>query len=173
MYRTLLKAPITPFTVTFCHIIAHPLGSAGDLRLLTEFVATLKELRRFSDGMAKLHKLSDVFCKVAELYVRSKAQESAQQVNLGPNSTAVQAPPSWVGQPAVHDIDNYLSTMGFMVPPATSLDGFSSNDFGDVQYDANYLTGWYAGNSSLMGLLEQDMSLPIPAIDNDWTASGT
>ena len=61
----------------------------------------------------------------------------------------------WIGQPAVNEIDEYLSIMGF-APPAIASGGpdpFGSN----ADFDASFLTDWYQGNSSLIGLLEQDL----------------
>ncbi|TKA67746.1 hypothetical protein B0A55_07789 [Friedmanniomyces simplex] len=153
---TLLKAPITPFTVTFCHIIAHPFTADTDLSLLAEFVATLKDLRRFSDGMVKLYRLCDVFCKVATLYIQAKVNEAGQRGELQYRDTPL---PNWIGQPAVNDIDGYLSTIGFAPPPG-SLNGgpgiFGSNE----DFDASFLNDWYEGNNSLMGFLEQDLTFP-------------
>lgn len=171
--RTLLKAPITPFIVTFCHITAHPFSTKDDLQLLADFVATLKELCRFSDGMAKLHKLCDVFCKVADLYVRAKALEATQvnntmSYNNAGNASAV---PDWMGQPAVNDIDDYLSTIGFAPPATMPLNGYSDASLQTTQFDPSYLTGWYAGSSSIMGLLEQDMPFPDVADGAQWPGS--
>ncbi|KAI7231683.1 hypothetical protein KC330_g6295 [Hortaea werneckii] len=170
---TLLKAPITPFIVTFCHITAHPFSTKDDLQLLADFVATLKELCRFSDGMAKLHKLCDVFCKVADLYVRAKALEATQvnntmSYNNAGNASAV---PDWMGQPAVNDIDDYLSTIGFAPPATMPLNGYSDASLQTTQFDPSYLTGWYAGSSSIMGLLEQDMPFPDVANAGQWPGS--
>ena len=151
--RTLLNAPITPFTVVFCHIIAHPFTTTADLSLLADFVATLTELRRFSDGMVKLSRLCDIFCKVATLYVRAKDKEASQRVDAGDPSL------DWIGQSAVHDIDQYLSTIGFVPPPTSAdsiRDGFGSN----AEVDNSFLIDWYDGNSSLMGFLEQDLTFP-------------
>lgn len=151
---TLLHAPFTPFTVTFCYIIANPTNASKDLRLLADFVATLQSLSHFSEGVAKLYRLCDVFQKVADLYVQAKAQE-ATRMTLQDNSAAPPMQPSM--QPAINDIDGYLSTIGF-APPAT--DNFANNTTGSDQLDATYLNDWFYGNSSLMGLLEQDLTYP-------------
>lgn len=156
---TLLKGPITPFVVTFCNIVAHPLTTKEDLCLLEEFVRTLQNLRRFSDGMIKLHRLCDVFCKVATLYVRSKASEAKQVPDMDHGSGAM-APVldpnvDWTGQPASNDIDTYLSTMGFAPPSGGNINGEPSG-LDDLAFDPSFLMDWYQGNNSLMGLLEQD-----------------
>jgi hypothetical protein len=157
---TLLHAPFTPFTVTFCHIIANPTNASDDLCLLADFVATLKSLSHLSGGVAKLYRLCDVFQKVADLYVQAKAQE-ATRTTLQSNSAAPPAQPSM--QPAINDIDGYLSTIGF-APPA--MDSFANNATSSNELDATYLNDWFYGNSSLMGLLEQDLTGPgWPGLD--------
>jgi hypothetical protein len=152
---TLLHAPFTPFTVTFCHIIANPTHATDDLRLLADFVATLQSLSHFSEGVAKLYRLCDVFQKVADLYVQAKAQEATRMM-LQDNSAAPPTQPSM--QPAINDIDGYLSTIGFAPPAAT--ENIADNPTGSDQLDATYLNDWFCGNSSLMGLLEQDLTYP-------------
>lgn len=159
--RTLLKAPITPFIVVFCHIIAHPFETSEDLQLLAEFVVTLYELRRFSDGMVKMYKLCDVFSKVANLYVRAKTSESSNEAELNAGTITDSASSNWIGQPAVDDIDEYLSAIGFAPPPAPAINELSADMTGDMPFDASYLADWYAGNSSLMGLLEQDIGYSL------------
>jgi hypothetical protein len=156
---TLLHAPFTPFTVTFCHIIANPTNASEDLRLLADFVATLQSLSHLSEGVAKLWRLCDVFQKVADLYVQAKAQE-ATRMTLKNNSAAPPTQPSM--QPAINDIDGYLSAIGF-APPAT--ENFANNATGNEQLDASYLNDWFYGNSSLMGLLEQDISYEWPDLN--------
>lgn len=152
--RTLLHSPFTPFTVTFCHIIANPMNADADLRLLNDYVATLKSLSHFSDGVAKWYRLCDIFQKVADLYVQAKAQEATRMTHKNANA----APPAQASmQPAINDIDGYLSTIGF-APPIP--DTFSGTPAGGNQLDANYLNDWFYGSSSLMGLLEQDLTYP-------------
>lgn len=159
--RTLLKGPITPFTVTFCHIIAHPLATSADLALLAEFVATLKDLRRFSEGMVKLYRLCDIFCNVANLYVQAKEKESRSfNATTQPGITIVDSSAEWIGQPAVNDIDEYLATMGFAPPPASAANVVPNPMDSNLDLDASFLMDWYQGNSSLMGFLEQDLSYP-------------
>ncbi|KAK5166583.1 uncharacterized protein LTR77_008126 [Saxophila tyrrhenica] len=175
-YWTLLKAPLTPFTVVFGHIIAHPFNTHDDLQLLADWVETLKQLRRFSGGMVKLHKLCDIFCKVAALYVRAKGNETstirstngAWVVNadshmLAPqyqdhaynNAATMDFDSDWIGQPAVNDIDQYLSTFGLAPTGTANGYGMSGGDF-----DPSFLNDWYQANGSLMGFLEQDLLFP-------------
>lgn len=151
---TLLHAPFTPFTVTFCHIIANPTDATQDLRLLGDYVATLRSLSHLSEGVGKLYRLCDVFQKVADLYVRAKAEEASRMVLQSKNAVPIMQPSI---QPAINDIDNYLSAIGFGPPP---IDNFANNSTDSAQLDAIYLNDWLYGNSSLMGLLEQDLTYP-------------
>jgi len=153
----LLHAPFTPFTVTFCHIIANPTTTHEDLALLASFVKALEALSHLSDGVTKLHRLCDVFQKVAELYVHAKAQEASRST-VPANTNMLPATGSM--EPAINDIDDYLSTIGFAPPVPTAMNGSTTDTSIDQYFDADYLNEWFSGNSSLMGLLEQDLTLP-------------
>jgi hypothetical protein len=120
--------------------------------LLGDYVATLKSLSHLSEGVGKLYRLCDIFQKVADLYVQAKAQE-AMRMSMQSNNTAFMMQPSM--QPAINDIDGYLSAIGF-APPA--MDNFANNPISGDQLDATYLNDWFQGNSSLIGLLDQDLS---------------
>ena len=145
----LLHSPFTPFTVTFCHIIANPHTTQDDLRLLGDYVTMLKTLSHISEGLAKFQRLCSVFDRIARLYTKAKAQELAgsKPVNSGM-------------QPAISHIDGYLSTIGF-APPAHQIPvtGMPSTMYGP-QFDTTYLNDWYSGNNSLIGLLDQDVPFP-------------
>lgn len=153
----LLHAPFTPFTVTFCHIVANPTISSDDLELLANFVSALQSLSHISEGVAKLYRLCDVFQKVADLYVQAKTQEAHHaQANDGDIS-------SFGGsmQPAISDIDDYLQAIGFAPPPPVDMQDFNNTgQLSEAPFDANYLNDWYYGNSSMIGMLEQDMAFP-------------
>jgi hypothetical protein len=149
---TLLNVPMTPFIVIFCHIIVHPFTSNVDLSLLAEFVTMLQHLCRFSEGVIKLYRLCDTFSKVGNLYVQAKHNQSGPQLDTQPTDFTVDPNSDWIGQPAVNNIDDYLSAMGFL-PPSDSFTG-------NAEYDTSFLADWYQGNSSLMGLLEQDLTFP-------------
>lgn len=157
---TLLKGPITPFVVTFCHIIAHPLTANEDVQLLKDFVDTLANLRRFSDGMVRLHKLCDTFTKVAMLYVKAKARESDRETaGRDDHAAAATGVDSEFGAVAtLEDIDEYLSSIGFAPPPFHAA-GTQSPELGDSnEFDSTFLMDWYQGNNSLMGFLEQELN---------------
>ena len=136
--------------MTFCHIIANPTAANTALQLLAGFVATLQSLSHLSEGAAKLYSLCDVFQKVADLYVQAKTQEATRIAMTRMNSVQ---PAMDFMQPAMDDIDEYLSVIGFAPPVTESFPGASAND---RHLDADYLNDWFNGNSSLIGLLEQD-----------------
>lgn len=94
--------------------------------------------------MVKLHALCDIFCRVATLYVQAKANETLTSS-------------SWIGQPTVSEIDNYLELIGFAPAPLADPDTILS---GNEAFDPSFLNDWFQGNSSLVGFLEQDMLLP-------------
>lgn len=176
---TLLKAPITPFVVTFGQIIANPSTSDSDLHLLADFVATLRELRRYSEGMVKLYRLCDVFCKVAFLYVQAKAHEAEQELGAQHNDLSANPPQQWFGQPAVNDIDGYLSTIGFLPQSSNTNDVATAFD-DNAEFDASFLADWFNGQNSLMGFLEQDIVSfgdadfsGVPGLNGDGIPSGT
>lgn len=141
---TLIYAPFTPFTVTFCHIIANTTNAANDLRLLQDFVRTLETLSHYSKGVAKLHRLCHVFEKVATLYVQAKAVEAANATV--PNNSVVLLGSLFV-QPEISEVNAYLSTIGFAPPAANSIQADS------IDGAPTYLNDWFYGNSSLMSLL--------------------
>ena len=166
---TLLHAPFTPFTMAFSHIIAHPARSIKDLSLLADFTAALGTLSHVSESVAKLYRICDVLQKVADLYVKAKAQEAAQ---LYDTTAAVAAARSISGgavnvstsqpdppvQSTLRNIDGCLSAIG-IVPAVTQYpDGTPMRDNSNHQPDdVNYLHDWFQGNGSLMGLLEHDL----------------
>ncbi len=94
--------------------------------------------------MVKLHALCDIFCRVATLYVQAKANETLTGS-------------SWIGQPAVNDIDHYLGSLGFAPAPLADPDAILD---GSEAFGPGFLNDWFQGNSSLIGFLEQDMLLP-------------
>jgi hypothetical protein len=155
---TLLHAPFTPFTITFCHVIAHPARSIKDLCLLGEFTATLRKLSHVSESMAKLYRICDVLQKVADLYVKAKAQEAASSITAAAataQSTNRTIAPQHPVQSTIRNIDGYLSAIG--IAPATHNLGGTHMQHND-QADTSYLHDWFHGNGSLMGLLEHDLS---------------
>jgi hypothetical protein len=154
---TLLHAPFTPFTMTFCHIIAYPARSIKDLCLLGEFTVTLGKLSHVSESMAKLYRICDVLQKVADLYVKAKAEEAASGTTTtataqSTNGVTTPRPPV---QSTTRNIDGYLSAIG-IAPVTQNLGGTHMRD--NDQADTSYLHDWFHGNGSLMGLLEHDLS---------------
>jgi hypothetical protein len=143
--------------VTFCHIIANPTSASPDLRLLADFVATLQSLSHMSDGIDKLHRLCDIFQKVADLYVKAKVQEASGVNNHPQWDGLMAAPTAGPAQPSISDMDGHLSAMGFAPPPALDGSGFGSSAE-NAEFDANYLQDWFSGNSLLTEFLEFDMT---------------
>ena len=91
-------------------------------------------MRTFSDGMIRLHKLCDVFTKVAMPYVRAKTNEAAFETSMSSGVIANDNTSSGnFGQYAVDDIDEYLSSIGFG-PPANQTTGLAEgvNDLPDL-----------------------------------------
>ena len=156
--RIILNSPITPFTVLFCHVVAHPATAHDDLCLLAEFVGSLRPSRNISEGVDKLYRIISVFHKVAELYVEAKENESTE--HLSTNNIGL-VPPGEGSQyvlPASEDFDQYLAALGF-APQAfqTTSDNVDSATDGYLDEDRSWLQDWYSGSQSLMGLLEFDL----------------
>jgi len=63
--------------------------------------------------------------------------------------------------PAINDIDGYLSTIGFAPPTGAGAGKGTAEPSVDQYFDADYLNEWFSGNTSLMGLLEQDFLVPV------------
>lgn len=202
-FRVLLHCPFTPYTVLFTHIIANPLSTASDLQLLEMFVGSLQSLAHISNGVAKLARLCGVFWKVAQLYVQAKKQEAETQAAPtaiesmgveGGNGNEMDLQSEMISS---SDIDDYLAAIGF-APPAqqqqqqqqqmefvgsgnfmSAAGGEEQQDVGlsgdatTMGNDATYLNDWLCGNSSLLGLLEQDLSLPNDSLGGDGGASAS
>ena len=151
-----LNAPLTPFTVVFCHVLQNHHDVQDDLKLLDSLVTSLRRSRHASQGIDKFYQLCSVFYKVAETYVRAKNQEARllEEANSLVNPADVY--PSSL-QPIIGQFDGYLSQLGFVPQPMPETrDVIPTTDM-----DANdpaYLQDWYFGNASLYGLLEQDLS---------------
>lgn len=147
----LLNAPFTPFTVVFCYIIANPTDSADDLRLLCDFVEGLRSSTHLSAGIAKLHHFCDMFRQVAELYVQSKAEFPVQADAKDLFEDQLQA-----AQELNHDVDQYLSALGFLEPTQNETAG---NDFSGMSHNdqmhAAYMRNWFHGNTALVRASEQ------------------
>ena len=108
----------------------------------------LKPLSHFFEGVAKLHRLCDVLQNVADLYVKAKTQEPTHIAMARTNNVQLAMDHM---QPAISDVDGYISAIGF-APPAPGYHSETSADNGQVETD--YLSGWFIGNTSLIGLLD-------------------
>ena len=155
--RTTLNAPLTPFTVVFCHIIANHNDAQDDLQLLEKFVMGLQSARQISEGVEKFYQLCSVFWKVAEAYVRAKNEEAKFLHSSNSMSASNMQNTSW--QPAIGELDGYLSALGFapLLPSAGHSDVYPASSAMETDM-STHLYDWYSGNASLYGLLEQDLS---------------
>jgi hypothetical protein len=179
---TLLHAPFTPFTMAFNYIIAHPARSIGDLSLLADFTAALGTLSHVSESVAKLHRICDVLQKVADLYVKAKAQEAAHLYGTTATAAAAQSTsggavavnvstsqPDPPVQSTIRNIDGCLSAIGIVRAVIQNPDRTPVRDNNnDIQPDdASYLHDWFQGNGSLMGLLEHDLLSQREGLDEE------
>lgn len=184
MHWTIFYAPFIPFIVLICHILEVPIanaptphtsrsptndndndssGGVADLSRLTDFVLSLRPLTAHSEAIANLHRLCQVLCSVAKLYVEAKAQAARGQGSSNGGDEVLAS----VGQ----EFDVYLSALG-LAPPGVgdgAVDGGSGSGTGademsDVMIEGGVsqrtqLGNWFSGNQYMMGLLEEDLSL--------------
>ena len=164
----LLHAPLTTFTGIFYNIIANPSDSQEDVQLLEDFVASLEPARRLSDPIEKFYQLCSAFVRVAQAYVRAKAQRQPTR-----NSDVAPRIASQALQPAIGLYDQHSPALGRSSPrtaitnsmvTGVALSNATTNDFEQQQQQFLDMTQssqeWYSGNASLFGLLEQDFSDP-------------
>lgn len=135
-----MHTPLTPFTVVFCHIIANHNSSQQDLKLLDDFLDSLRPAAGLSEGVEKFLSLCSVFVKVAKAYVRAKAQE---EISYSQSADMQFSQPQPM-QPVLGQFDGYLSALGFA--PHNTAD----------QIDLD----WYNGNVNLLNMMEQDINDP-------------
>jgi len=189
MHWTIFYAPFIPFIVLICHILEVPIPNAPtptsstgrlptgdngseitDLSRLTDFVLSLRPLTAHSEAIANLHRLCQVLCSVAKLYVEAKAQAARGQSSRNGGDDEMLAS---VGQ----EFDVYLSALG-LAPPGVgdgvNVDGGGGSGgngaegtgggMSDVVMEGGVsqttqLGNWFSGNQYMMGLLEEDLSL--------------
>lgn len=189
MHWTIFYAPFIPFIVLICHILEVPIANAStppattsssptanndirsevtmtDLSRLTDFVLSLRPLTAHSEAIANLHRLCQVLCSVAKLYVEAKAQAARGQSKSDGGDEVLAS----VGQ----EFDVYLSALG-LAPPGVG-DGVDGGGSGGASAGADgggisdvvmeggvsqttQLGNWFSGNQYMMGLLEEDLSL--------------
>lgn len=147
--------------VLFCHIIES--NDDSDLQRLENFVISLKPAAQRSEGVEKLHRLCQVFLKVAKLYVESgrKAREmdlSALELPRNFTVDATAAPTPGVGAP----FDPYAFALGFVPnaphPPVTNdLAGSVSAALPDGDMvPLDNLGDWFNSHTYLMNFLDND-----------------
>ncbi|KAF7627904.1 fungal-specific transcription factor domain protein [Aspergillus flavus] len=157
LHWTILHSPFTPFIVLFCHTIQY--SSYADLHRLGDFVASLQPNSAFSEAIAKLHRLCQLFCNIAQLYLEAKAQPRTQEDQV-------------IGQ----EFDTYFSALGLAplavedadaLLPTTSATIAGVGPTYAMQREVSHvpvippstLQKWFSGNQHMMGLLEDDLPL--------------
>ncbi|KAH8196921.1 hypothetical protein TruAng_008907 [Truncatella angustata] len=134
--RTLLFAPFTPLIAIFCHAIERL--DEGDLRELESFIVSLEPVCPLSESTEQLHRLAQALHNIAYLYIKAKKSQFGMQDTV----------------PMERDFESYLTRLGLMVP-ATGHTGYDNVATGPPQNQP--LGGWFAGNVTMMGLLEEDL----------------
>ncbi|KAI9163713.1 transcriptional regulatory protein [Paramyrothecium foliicola] len=135
----LLLTPFAPFFILFCYVIET--SSAGDLLILEQFVASLREARDASETVEKLYRLCQVMYDIAALYTeaKSKQQQDANMVSIG------------------DEFQMYLSQLGFMPAEDQGLMGPDLSQTGPGPGQAAQAQDWFMGQK-MIGLLDQDLS---------------
>ncbi|KAK0612577.1 hypothetical protein B0T17DRAFT_410286 [Bombardia bombarda] len=127
LHWTILYAPFIPYIVLFCHVIET--SDADDLRRMADFVASVAPNCSHSEAIDKLHRVCQVLCNVAQIYVEAKAQAALQQ-------------PDQEMSLAGHDFDMYLSQLGFMTQTNDGLAGAANaGDGGFMNPGGNDMMG--------------------------------
>lgn len=126
-----LYTPLTPFTVLFTHVIHNHEDGRADLRLLNDFVESLKPARHVSGTIDRFHSLCSKFCQIAEAYISAKSQEAVMT-----------------------EFDNYLSTLGLLSAPTNLGNGFEMDT--TTSWVPPTYQDWYSGNVGLYGLIDHE-----------------
>lgn len=174
--RTILQSPFTPFIVIFCHAIS--ISSYADLRTLSEFVGSLESTRAMSEGADRLYKMCQLFLLVAKLCIEARSRDGATSAHVGSAATSDLFNPDGSGAPFDHiglnQIDPYLSALGLVpnvVPNVNGpLEGLPPIDHGAEYWPQGMptlgddtqssLQNWFSGSRYIMGLMEDDFSMP-------------
>ncbi|VUC31529.1 unnamed protein product [Clonostachys rosea] len=112
LHWTLLFTPFIPFVVTFCHVIETE--AREDLARLQAFVVSIQSASSASSPAAKLHRLSQVLCRIAQGYVESRVS------TMRPS-----------GRQDGSNMDAYLNALGFS--PAAGCDLSQQQHLGTLQ----------------------------------------
>ncbi|KAJ5201789.1 uncharacterized protein N7498_006452 [Penicillium cinerascens] len=162
---SIFYAPFIPFMVIFCHVIE--LSDSSDLHRLEDFVLSLQHLGSLSDPARRLHQLCQLLAKVARLYIDAKAQSHEDQsIALAGQEFDFYLSTLGLAHSAVPDgVDPSLRTVASqslpLIPSSEdSLGGLSSTSRN------SYLTDWFSGNQHMMGLLEEDLSILRPSMED-------
>ncbi len=76
-FRTILHTPFIPFIILFNHSIQY--SSVPELSRLEAFTSSLQPNYNFPESAARPHRLFQLLCQVARLYIDSKSSSNRGQ----------------------------------------------------------------------------------------------
>src|SRR5690606_1530376 len=113
--RAIMLTPFTPFFVLLCHVL--DTSNLSDLQHLENFTSSLQPAAPFSESVQKLHRLCQVMCSIAKLYVEAKAkkqQRRRQQQQQRGRTGSQGGSGSWDPVGVDSEFEMYLDELGFM-----------------------------------------------------------
>jgi hypothetical protein len=129
----------------FCHALERL--DENDLRELERFAASIEHVCPFSEAIEQLHRLAQALYNIASLYIKAKTSHIGMQDNM----------------PLDRDFEAYLGHLGLMMPAAHGQPAYNNVPTGAVPaVPSAPLGSWFAGNLTMMGLLEEDMTGLFP-----------
>ncbi|KAK6064069.1 fungal specific transcription factor domain protein [Seiridium cupressi] len=137
IHWTLLFAPFTPLIVIFCHAI-ESLDEA-DLLQLEGFASSIEHVSPLSEAIEQLYRLAQALYNIALLYVKAKKSQVGMQGTV----------------PLERDFEAYLTQLGLTMPDTGHT---AVSNAPNVPAQSAPLGGWFAGNVTMMGLLEEDLT---------------
>jgi hypothetical protein len=151
----LLDAPLTPFTTVFCNIVTYPETSHGDLRLLEDFVESLRPGVALSDGIRRFHRLCSLFTHLAQTYVQAKRRSHSVSNGLG----GADAGGAAIG---IGEFNEHLAALGFLglrnsLSDSVSEEPHEETAAGSRPFCSPGLLDFQSGPDALYDLLDQDL----------------
>ncbi|KAM0806581.1 hypothetical protein AB5N19_06918 [Seiridium cardinale] len=137
IHWTLLFAPFTPLIVIFCHAI-ESLDEA-DLLQLEGFASSIEHVSPLSEAIEQLYRLAQALYNIALLYVKARKSQVGMQDTV----------------PLERDFEAYLTQLGLTMPDTGHT---AVSNAPNVPAQSAPLGGWFAGNVTMMGLLEEDLT---------------
>jgi hypothetical protein len=169
--RTIFQSPFTPFIVLFCHTISTT--SKADLHSLSDFVTSLESTRSVSSSAERFYKMCQLFLLIVTLCIDAKSRESHISTHNGGIASTGHSlgangkPQDYSG---LEQIDPYLSALGLVPYTNAPVEGLPSaaNGSGYLQQgpaafgeeNQSSLQNWFSGSRYIMGLMEDDFSMP-------------